>query len=75
METRYIIDELDKKEQDFIATNGEAPTMVIMDLYSYLQLAQELGKDLVNEEYRYLFGCYKIIVDEIAEGEFIKFVA
>jgi len=72
---RYILDELDKKEKEFIEENGEAPSMVILDLYSYMELAKELGKDLVEEEYKYLHGCYKIIVDDIAEEEFIRFVS
>ena len=72
---RYILDELDKKEQEFIEENGEAPTMVILDLYSYIELAKELGKDLVEEEDTDLHGCYKSIAEDIVEGEFLRVIS
>lgn len=72
---KNILEELETREKEYISTNGKAPSMVILDIYSYLELAKELGKDLIEDDIRYLHGCYRIIVDDIADEEIIKFVS
>lgn len=71
---KFILDEIDRKEQEFLAVHGKAPSRIILDHYSYLLLAQELNKDLVEEDFGYLYDCYEIIVHGLSETELIEFI-
>jgi len=74
MET-FIFEEIDRKEKAFIAKHGSAPSRLLLDNYSYLQLAKELNKDLVEDDFRYLHDCYEIIVHGLSEDEIIEFIS
>lgn len=71
---RFILEELDRKEQEFIAKYKEAPKRLLLDPYSYVQLALELDKDLVEDDLRYLHDCYEIIVHGLSQTEVIEFI-
>jgi hypothetical protein len=71
---KFILEELDRKEQEFIAKHNAAPKRLLLDPYSYVQLAAELDKDLVEEDLRYLHDCYEIIVHGLSQTELIEFL-
>lgn len=71
---KFILEEIDRREQDFLAKHKQAPKRILLDPYSYVRLAQELDKDLLQEELRYLHGCYEIIVHAYSEDEIIEFL-
>ena len=73
MET-FIFDKIDRKEKEFIAKHGEAPSRILLDHYSYLMLAKELNKDLIEDDFRYLHDCYEIVVHGLTEDEVIEFI-
>lgn len=73
MET-FIFDEIDRKEKEFIAKYGKAPSRILLDHYSYIQLASELDKDLIEDDFRYLHDCYEIVVHGLTENQVIEFI-
>lgn len=73
MENEFIFEDLDVAEKAYLAKHGASPSVLELDIYTYLTLKEALGLDDF-EELNYYHGTYKIVVDVISEDRTLRFL-